>query len=311
MKTKEQNDLSNLYFNKMTEAEENKMISELTDSFLETYDPEIRELKDSLLTYFESKTKSIDEHQNGILSGIRLFDVYLGGFKPGEVTLIGSSSLYFTAVFPILSSLMDDKDLNIGVISSRNSESEFITRLLGAYTHTECKKLRHFIFQKDDFDKIRKSCERVYSKPIFITTEEYPTIEEFKTACFKLKYEKNLDIMFVDGLESVGKETDCMFGSLFEKNRAISRFLKEISVCLEIPIVAFMYSKSSSSESTLSESFASSGISFSYLDNICYFDLDKSTDCEGKNHGLFSVIKSGSGSIQESVTVDMKTGIII
>lgn len=300
---KTDNDKFITFQNKLYESETE--ISAIDDPFIESYDPTITSLKESLLSIFEEKVSSKKQKDEGYIeTGLKTFDSYLGGLKNGELTLVGINSVYFSPVATIISSMLKEKHLpgRVGVISAKFTTEELITHFLSIFTETPGRQIKNMILSEKDLKKVKTACERIYDEPLFINDNLYPSLEEFKAAALKLKYENDVQLILIDSFECVGRELT--FENSFEKQRRLTRFLKELAKVMDIPIVVISHFPNSTVNP---EDYAASGISFAYADNIVFCDVQNKNSENNKLNGTIIVLKSKSGNISYSVKLNTET----
>ena len=300
---KTDNDKFITFQNKLYESETE--ISAIDDPFIESYDPTVTSLKESLMSIFEGKVSSKKtKDEEYIETGLKTFDSYLGGLKNGELTLVGINSVYFSPVATIISSMLKEKHLpsRVGVISAKLPTEELITRVLSIYTETPGRQIKNIILSEKDLEKVKNACERIYDEPLFINDNLFPSLEEFKAAALKLKYENDVQLLLVDSFECVGRELT--FENSFEKQRRLTRFLKELAKVMDIPIVVVSHFPTSTVNP---EDYAASGISFAYADNIVFCDIQNKSSENNKLNGTIIVLKSKSGNISYSVKLNNET----
>lgn len=297
------NDKFIIFRNKLYESETE--ISAIDDPFIESYDPTITSLKESLLSIFEEKVSSKKQKDEGYIeTGLKTFDSYLGGLKNGELTLVGINSVYFSPVATIISSMLKEIHLpgRVGVISAKFTTEELITHFLSILTETPGRQIKNMILSEKDLKKVKTVCERIYDEPLFINDNLYPSLEEFKAAALKLKYENDVQLILIDSFECVGRELT--FENSFEKQRRLTRFLKELAKVMDIPIVVISHFPNSTVNP---EDYAASGISFAYADNIVFCDVQNKNSENNKLNGTIIVLKSKSGNISYSVKLNTET----
>jgi len=302
MKTSKQ-DKFITFQNKLYDAE--KAISAMDDPFVESYDPSVTTLKESLISIFEGKSSERKrKDEDTIETGLKLFDSYSEGLKKGELYLVGINSVYFSPVATIISSMLKEKHLpcRVGVISAKLSTEELITRFLSIYTDSSRRFLDNMILSEKDFKKVKGACEKIYDEPLFINDNLFPAIEEFKAAAIKLRFENDVQFLLVDSFECVGREIS--FENNFEKKRRFTRLLKELAIFMDIPVVAISHFSDSRVKS---EDYAASGISYAYADNIIFCDVQNTTSGNNKLNGMVNILKSRSGNVSYSVKFNTET----
>lgn len=301
MKTSKQ-DKYITFQNKLYNAE--KEISAMNDPFIEAYNPSVTSFKESLMTVFEEKTATKKNHINEetIVTGLKMFDVYSNRVKKGELTILGINSLYFSPVATIISSMLKQNHLSgrVGVISARNPSAELVTQLLSILTNSSKKLIENMILSDKELTKVKKACEKIYDEPLFINNNMFPTIEEFKAAALKLRFEYDIQLLLVDSFECVGKELS--YKNDFDKERRLTRFLKELAKIMEIPIIAVSHFFPSTMNVV---DYAASGISFMYADNIIFCEIENITSQNDKLDGMVHILKGKAENISYSIKYDI------
>lgn len=293
--------------NKLISLEET--ITPLTDLYEETVFSNSSSLKETLISYFDSFLDSDKKDQTVIKTGYHKFDAGTGGFEKGSLTVIGSTSSYYSLSLNLISKLLNNTpELRIGLISARKNDHELQNLFLSIHTSSTLTETSSFQMDNKTLKRVKETCEKDYNKPFFINANIYPSFDEFKSAVIRMYTDYKIDILFIDSFECVGHDVFSSFENEFEKNRSFSRFLKELAEFLEIPLIASIHCPSKELSGFGSEElFASSGISFHYVDNILFVELENyKTDNEYKR-GTIYFLKGKKNSYHYSVSLNTST----
>ena len=305
---KTDNDKFIFFQNKLNEAD--SVLSDFTMPFNEAYNPKVSSLKETLLHVFEDKVPDSHEKKSSINLGLRFVDDEINGLENGSLTIIGTNLMSCTLPVSIVSKFISEEDSNlrIGIISAKNTLENVVTRLLAIYTNSSVREIYNLSLSEKEFKKVKSVCESLYDKPIFINANSFPSLEEFKATAIKMRYENDIDILFVESFECVGNDVKSSFKNDFEMYRCFSRYLKELAVFLDIPVVVSLFQLNNDETHATAMDFAGSGISSEYVDNILFCDFANDHRIRGNKYfGCLHLLKGKSYQSEISISYNTNT----
>ena len=180
---------------------------------------------------------------NGISTGFDELDRKLGGFRAGEVTIIGARPAMGKTSFAI--NLAYRIASNFYAKNKQNPEDErcvvyvglellaktFARRLISACGAVEQYRLRRGEDLEENFDKILNAATMLKELPIYFINDVY-SVDEIMLQLQKIQKEKEISFVVVDYLQLLGEEY-----SLKEDYSFAMRQLKSLAVNLNVPVV--------------------------------------------------------------------------
>lgn len=172
----------------------------------------------------------------GASLGIKSIDNMLGGFKPGELIIVGARPSVGKTALGLQSALhmTMEKKLSVAFFSLEMSAPSLGIRLLSMCTGINQRKLMYNP-QIEDIEKATKVLETIYKSKLYIATTGIKTLN-IRKMCYELKKQKNLDAVIVDYIQLITPVNTR--STRTEQVSQISRDLKLIAEEVEIPIIA-------------------------------------------------------------------------
>lgn len=167
-----------------------------------------------------------------VASGIPDIDNLIGGFYPGELTVVGAKPGTGKTVFGMLVGLHSAlKGLKVGILNLEMLSTQYGSRIVSNLGLVDAMKLRKGTFDEDDKANIAGAIKTLSSLPatfMFNTRHIEDLVGAVKNT--------DLDLLVVDYLQLV--RTKQAFESERLRMAHISWALKELAVDMRIPIIA-------------------------------------------------------------------------
>lgn len=167
-----------------------------------------------------------------VASGISDIDNLIGGFYPGELTVVGAKPGTGKTVFGMLVGLHSAlKGLKVGILNLEMLSTQYGTRIVSNLGRVDAMKLRKGTFDEDDKVNIARAIKMLSALPatfMFNTRHIEDLVGAVKNT--------DLDLLVVDYLQLV--RTKQVFESERLRMAHISWALKELAVDKRIPIIA-------------------------------------------------------------------------
>ena len=214
------------------EAAQNKSSSEFK---------RVSEIIGPVLVDVEENFKNPDANTSGFPSGFDDLDAYTGGFQKGSLNIIAARpSMGKTAFAVNIAQFGGGKGNNLPVLifSLEMPAEQLVLRMLSAESHIDLSQLSKGTFNTDAFESVRKACDFLSQRNIYINDDSNLTAIDFRTRCrrFKTKH-PDLALIVVDYLQlmSSGEER---FDGRQQEVSDISRMLKAAARELNCPVIA-------------------------------------------------------------------------
>ena len=219
-----------------------KRIFDLTQINLADSLRHIKDVLSSRIDHYMDIVDNPDQHDNHkVLSTYSKLDDMLGGFKPGELLVLaarpamGKTAL---ALNLVLNAAIEQKK-SVAFFSLEMTSESLVDRILSTVSKVPLGKLTKNQLDADDFSKLGEAMEQLGEANIYLDDQGIATVPQMKSKLRRLKIEKGaLDLVIIDYLQLMS-----WAGSKYEGNRVqevsqISRWLKELTKELNVPIIA-------------------------------------------------------------------------
>lgn len=172
----------------------------------------------------------------GITTGIGNVDRLIGGFFPGELTIIGARPSVGKSAFGANIALeAAKKGHHVGVVSREMSDVQFGQRLLSRESLVDGMKLRRAELDNDDWVQIIEAVPELSVLPIdFMFTVS--AIEDLRVEVQRKVERGEMDMLIVDYLQLM--RTQRRFEKDYLRVGYISAELKAMAVDFNIPVIA-------------------------------------------------------------------------
>lgn len=172
----------------------------------------------------------------GITTGLKNVDSLVGGFFPGELTIIGARPSVGKSAFGAnIAMEAARKGFRVGVVSREMSSVQFGQRMLSHDAWVDGMRLRKAELDDDDWVRITEALPEMSSLPISFMFS-IATIEELRIEVQRMVEDKELDMLVVDYLQLM--RTQRKFDKDYLRVGYVSAELKAIAVDCNIPVIA-------------------------------------------------------------------------
>lgn len=172
----------------------------------------------------------------GISTGISSLDAILGGFKPGEMIVVGARPSVGKSILALTFCLSAAKTgKRVLLISLEMSETEITERVLANMANVPMNEMTNAGMTPEHLESIGMELGRVSRLPMWYCLEA-GTVEQVRRAAYRLYEDGGLDMVVVDYLQLM--EAGYSKGqSRQEQISEISRGLRKLSMELNVPII--------------------------------------------------------------------------
>ena len=193
-------------------------------------------MTDLLIKTFEKLEQRSKGGEKSVTTGIRNIDTLIGGFYPGELTIIGARPAVGKSAFGANIAIAAARDgMKVGIASREMTDIQFGQRLLAHGSNVDGMRLRKAQITAEDWDDLSHGMEYLAQLPVsFLFTVN--TVEDLRIEVQKKVEKKELDLLIVDYLQLM--RTTQRFPAEYLRVGYISRALKDIALDFQIPVVA-------------------------------------------------------------------------
>lgn len=193
-------------------------------------------MSDVLIATFEKLEQRAKGSEKSVTTGIRNIDQLIGGFYPGELTIIGARPAVGKSAFGANIALAAARDgMKVGIASREMTNIQFGQRLLAHSADIDGMKLRKAQITDEDWGSLADGMERLAGLPVSFMFS-VTTVEDLRIEVQQRVEKKELDLLIVDYLQLM--RTTQRFPAEYLRVAYISRTLKDMALDFQIPIVA-------------------------------------------------------------------------
>lgn len=193
-------------------------------------------MTDLLIATFEKLEQRAKGGEKSVTTGIRNIDALIGGFYPGELTIIGARPAVGKSAFGVNIALAAARDgMKVGIVSREMTNIQLGQRILAYAANLDGMKLRKAKIEEDDWNALAEGMSLMSPLQIdFMFTAN--TVEDLRIEVQKKVEKGELDLLIVDYLQLM--QTAQRFPAEHLRVGYISRALKDIALDFKIPVVA-------------------------------------------------------------------------
>ena len=190
--------------------------------------------------YKELQAMALNDDVVGVASGLDGLDALTGGFKPGDLVIIGARPSNGKTSFAI--NIADECAKTNGIVlffSLEMSTKQLNMRRICSDAMVSTSQLRGAYNNEDLLSKVRASCDRLTKRPIHIDDTFDTTVSQIRAKSRKAKHQHGrVDMIVVDYIQLIRGD-----GAVEKHNRerevaSISRALKGLAKDMGVPVVA-------------------------------------------------------------------------
>ena len=191
---------------------------------------------DATVATFNALNAAMHGGNKGISTGISSLDAILGGFKPGEMIVVGARPSVGKSILALTFCLSAAKDgKRVLLISLEMNETEITERVLANMTNVPMGEMTNAGLTREHMESIGMEIGRVSKLPMWYCLEA-GTVEQVRKAAYRLYEDGGIDMVVVDYLQLM--EAGYSKGqSRQEQISEISRGLRKLSMELNVPII--------------------------------------------------------------------------
>ncbi|MEW8349340.1 MAG: DnaB-like helicase C-terminal domain-containing protein [Candidatus Thiodiazotropha taylori] len=207
----------------------NKAIKSLLDMGAES-----RRYSYSLTEATKKFYEEVSSNQKGITSGLSGLDRILGGFRNGDLYVIGARpAMGKTALMLNLSLAANEA---VGVISSEQGSNQIASRNIAILSDVNAWALRNNLLVDHEWARLKKATNKINNMPYYIYDKAAPSILDVVRKAREWKYKYQIQILYVDYIQRL-KATDRSLKK-HEQMEEVVQGLKELARDLNIPVIA-------------------------------------------------------------------------
>ena len=197
-------------------------------------------LKNRIDDYMEIVDHPENFNANKVNSWYSKIDEMLTGFKPGELIILAARPSMWKTAFAlnVLTNVALEQKKSVAMLSLEMSKESIVDRIMSEVSWVPMYKISKWNLDNADFAQMGEAMEKLSTANIFLDDKAWITIPILKSKLRKLKIEKKqLDLVIIDYLQLMHSTVSWWVNRVQEISE-ISRWLKELSKELWVPIMA-------------------------------------------------------------------------
>ncbi len=204
---------------------------------------EFRHIREILTPVFVNIERRM--HENGVRiagypTGYADLDRMTGGFQPGSLNIIAARPSMGKTAFALNIAQFGggEKNAPVLVFSVEMPAEQIVQRMISAESGVDLSRLSRGLFDSAEFDEVRRACDTVAKRNIFINDSTTLSAMEFRTRCRRFKNRHpDLALVIVDYLQLMSSGERRSEGRQQEVSD-ISRMLKATAREIDCPVIA-------------------------------------------------------------------------
>lgn len=200
----------------------------------------VREILVPVFVGVEERYKENDNRVAGYPTGFADLDSYTGGLQPGSLTIIAARPSMGKTAFAVNIAQFGGGSSNrpVLIFSLEMPAEQLVLRMLSAESSVNLSLLNSGTFDTSAFNDVRKACDVLAKRNIFINDDSGLTAMDFRTRCRRFKTRHpDLALVIVDYLQLMSSGEGRTEGRQQEVSD-ISRMLKNTARELQCPVIA-------------------------------------------------------------------------
>ncbi len=176
----------------------------------------------------------------GVPSGFTDLDRLTSGWQPSDLIIIaarpGMGKTSF--ILSVARNVAVDFQKPLAIFSLEMSNVQLATRLISMEAEVSSGKLRNGQLDKEEWERLNLSIEKIGEAPIYIDDTASINIFELRAKCRRMKKQHDIQLVVIDYLQLMSGGPDSQRGNREQEVSNISRSLKGLAKELNIPIIA-------------------------------------------------------------------------
>ena len=169
----------------------------------------------------------------GVSTGFDIIDNITGGFKGGELWMIGGRPGMGKTSFACNSILKSAKDDGIPLIFSLEMTDQVLIERLGALESTiESNRINLGLMNDEEMEKLKEAWLRLEPLPIYLDSDFLVTVEYIEAIIRKFKAQADVNTVWIDYIQLLAERTAESTHELGRISRAMKLLSKELNITI-------------------------------------------------------------------------------
>jgi replicative DNA helicase len=223
-------------FKNINDPDQKSKAIQLVEKLYKSYTiDDLSDFKPFIIAFKAAMERIMSPSTNKCSSSFVSLDSVIGGFYKQELTIIGARpAMGKTALITTMIKNMALNGLKVGFFSAEMSTTNIVIRLLSQFTGIPFRKIREWSMSAEEEACFFRAIDRDFKEFNVFIDEKTRNINDIKREARKLKYNNQVDIIFIDYLQRLTSGSRRMD---YTEVTYVSGELKSLATELDIPIV--------------------------------------------------------------------------
>jgi len=196
---------------------------------------DVSHVDDYIAEAIEDIANRTDDHKvSGISSGFKSIDDMIGGWRKGEMIVLGARPSMGKSAFAMaLARNASRQEAKTLFISIEMSMQMTIHRLLSMESNIDLRRISNSKLSDSEVRALRGARANVFDDPLYVAAKNPMSVADIRSLCIRHREKYGLDFVLIDFLQMV--ETKGI--NRITEIGAVSRGIKQLARELEIPVL--------------------------------------------------------------------------
>lgn len=193
----------------------------------------------ALEQYSEKERLRAEGRTYGIMTGLKVLDKYVAGFKPGDLVVLGARpAMGKTSVMLSFAKNMAQSGKRVCIFSLEMSNVSLANRLiLSCCPGMDTAAYRGGYLSQGQKEQVLDAVGEIRRLPIVIDETPNISMQQLKVRCLNLKRRQGLDVVMIDYLQLMDMRGDNRQYNREQEISRTTRLLKRLAKDLQVPVV--------------------------------------------------------------------------
>ena len=175
----------------------------------------------------------------GVTTGFVELDKITNGWQQSDLIIIAARPGMGKTAFTLsLANNAAAADRGVAIFSLEMSDDQLVQRLISMQSMIPASKLREGNLDKEEFQTLHESVDKLSKMPIYIDDTPAINIFELRAKCRRLKQNHDIGLIVIDYLQLMSAGDKSKKGNREQEISTISRALKGMAKELKVPVIA-------------------------------------------------------------------------
>jgi replicative DNA helicase len=175
----------------------------------------------------------------GVTTGFQELDKITNGWQSSDMIIVAARPGMGKTAFTLsLANNAASAETGVAIFSLEMSDDQLVQRLISMQSMIPASKLREGNLDKEEFQRLHESVDKLSKMPIYIDDTPAINIFELRAKCRRLKQNHDIGLVVIDYLQLMSAGDKSKRGNREQEISTISRALKGMAKELKVPVIA-------------------------------------------------------------------------